>query len=154
MKTMMASFQTSPYSLAPDEGRRILLHGAGVVIKATSEQTGGTFNLFEMTCPAGFATTLDIHYAEDIAVFVLEGTLTFFWGSRKKEAKKGAYFFQPRGTPHGFRVENESSARILVLTIPAGMDRMVMEKGQPVPDPEKMSTAARYKVEILGPLPE
>jgi hypothetical protein len=37
------------------------------------------FNLFEFTGPAGFATPLHIHYAEDVAVFVLEGSLTVYW---------------------------------------------------------------------------
>ncbi len=56
-----------------------------VVVKATSEQTGGVFNLFEVSCPPDYATPLHIHYTEDVAVYVLEGP-HFFWGSEKKEA--------------------------------------------------------------------
>jgi quercetin dioxygenase-like cupin family protein len=148
------SFQTKPYSLAPDDGKKTHSYGTLVVIKATSEQASGAFNLFEVTCPPGYATSLQIHYAEDVAVYILEGALTIFWGSDKKEAAVGSFFFQPRGIPHGFRVEGDSPARILCLTIPAGLDRLVMEEAQSAPNSELVTAAARHKIEILGPLPE
>jgi quercetin dioxygenase-like cupin family protein len=112
------------------------------------------FNLFEVSCPPAYATPLHIHYAEDVAVYVLEGALTFFWGGEKKEAVAGSYFFQPRGTPHGFRVEGATPARILYMAFPAGLDRFVIEQELPAPNSEPETDAARYKIEILGPLPE
>ncbi len=151
---MMRPLQTKPYMLNDEEGQSLQSLGALVSIKATSEQTGGVFNLFEVTCPPDYATPLHIHYAEDVAVYVLEGALMFFWGSEKKEAVAGSYFFQPRGTPHGFRVEGGTPARILYMTIPAGFDRFVIEHKLPAPKSEPETDAARYKIEILGPLPE
>jgi len=148
------SFQTKPYSLAPYDGKKIHSYGTLVVIKATSEQAGGAFNLFEVTCPPGYTTSLQIHYAEDVAVYILEGALTIFWGSDTKEAVVGSFFFQPRGIPHGFRVEGDTPARILYLTYPAGIDRFVIEQGQLAPDCDSVTAAARHKIEILGPLPE
>jgi quercetin dioxygenase-like cupin family protein len=148
------SFQTNPYSLAPDDGKKIHSDGTLVVIKATSEQTSGAFNLFDVTCPPGYTTSLQIHYAEDVAIYILEGALTIFWGSDKNEAVAGSYFYQPRGIPHGFRVEGDTAARILYMTFPAGIDRFVIEQGQLAPDCESVTAAARHKIEILGPLPE
>ena len=151
---MIASLKTKPYALLCDEGQRLQSLGALISVKATSEQTGGAFNLFDVACPPGFATPLHIHYAEDVAVFVLEGALTIFWGSEKKVATAGSYFFQPRGTPHGFRVAGTMPARILYMTIPAGFDRFISEQELPAPNAETEIAAARYKIEILGPLPE
>jgi len=148
------SFQTKPYSLSPDDGKKIHSYGTLVIIKATSEQTSGMFNLFDVTCPPGYTTSLQIHYAEDVAVYILEGALTFFWGSDKKEAVGGSFFFQPRGIPHGFRVDGDTPARILYMTFPAGVDRFVIEQGQLAPDCESVTAAARHKIEILGSLPE
>jgi len=148
------SLQAKPYALAPDDGRKIHSYRKLVLIKATSEQTGGVFNLFEVTCQPGYATSLQIHYAEDVAIYVLEGTLTIFWGGDKKEAVVGSFFFQPQGIPHGFRVEGDAPARILYLTIPAGLDRLVVEEAQLAPNSESVTAAARHKIEILGPLPE
>ena len=149
----MKSFQTRPYMLKNEEGQFLQALGASVAIKATSEQTGGVFNLFEVSCPLDYATPLLIHYTEDVAIYVLEGTLTFFWGSEKREAAAGSFFYQPRGTPHGFRAEGDAPARILYMTLPAGFDRFVIEHRLPVSKSESETDAALYKIEILGPLP-
>ncbi len=150
----MRSVQTKPYMANAEEGQYLQSLGARVFVMATSEQTGGVLNLFEVSCPQEYATPLHIHYAEDVAVYVLEGTLTFFWGTERKEAIAGSYFFQPRCTPHGFRVEGTTPARILYMTIPAGFDRFVLEQERPDPNSDPVTAAARYKIEILGLLPD
>jgi quercetin dioxygenase-like cupin family protein len=150
----MAYLKTRPYTLQCDEGQMLHSMGAQIFVKATSEQTGGGFNLFEVSCPPGYATSLHIHYAEDVAIYVLDGAITFFWGSKKMEAIAGSYYFQPRGIPHGFRVDGNTPARILYMTIPAGFDRFVLEQELSAPKSEPEVDAARYKIEILGPLPQ
>jgi hypothetical protein len=40
------------------------------------------------------------------------------------------------------------------MTIPAGFDRFVLEHKLPNTQSEPEMDAARYKIEILGPLPE
>jgi quercetin dioxygenase-like cupin family protein len=151
MKTK--SLQIKPYMLECDEGQRFESLGARVCVKANAEQTGGTFNLFEVVCPIGFATPLHIHYAEDVAVFILEGDLTFFWGEEKMKANTGSYFFQPKGTPHGFRVTGDASARILYMTFPAGLDQIVVEHGAQSKRVGLETIAALHRIEILGSLP-
>jgi len=150
----MRSFQTKPYMLNNEERQYLQSLGASVSIKATSEQTGGMFNLFEISCPADYATPLLIHYTEDVAIYVLEGRLTLFWGNEKRKAVPGSFFYQPRGTPHGFSIEGGAPARILYMTVPAGFDRFVIEQKCPDSKAEPEADAARYKIEILGPLPE
>jgi quercetin dioxygenase-like cupin family protein len=151
---MMQSFQTKPYMLDNEEGQFLQSLGTRILIKATSEQTAGVFNLFEVSFPLGYTTPLHIHYTEDVAVYILEGTLTLFLGSEKKDAIAGSFFYQPRGTPHGFRVEGDTLVRILYMTIPAGFDRFVFERNLPCLESESEAVAAQYKIEILGPLPE
>jgi quercetin dioxygenase-like cupin family protein len=150
----MRPYQTKPYMLNKEEGQFLQSLGAHVFVKASSEQTGGVLNLFEVSCPPDYTMPLHIHYIEDVMVYVLKGRLTFFWGSQKKEAMAGSFFFQPRGTPHGFRVEGDTPVRILYITIPAGFDRFVLEQDQSPPKSEPEMVAARYKIEILGPLPK
>lgn len=149
----MRSLQTRPYMLGNEDGHCLQSLGTRVSIKAASEQTSGVLNVFEVFCSSGYTTPLHIHYIEDVAVYVLEGMLMFFWGGEKKEAPAGSFFYQPRGTPHGFRVEGPAPARILYMTFPAGFDRFVLEHGQTAPGSSPEETAARYKIEILGPLP-
>jgi hypothetical protein len=51
-------------------------------------------------------------------------------------------------------VDGATPARILYLTIPAGFDRFVIEQELLTPNSECATAAARYQIEILGPLPE
>jgi len=149
----MKELQTSAYAFQDDRTRLYSL-GAFVSVLAKAEQTNGAFNLFDAICPVGFSTLLHIHYADDVAVFVLEGELTFFWGDEKMKAQVGSYFFQPRGVPHGFRVEGSAPARILYMTFPAGFDKFVIEHSKPTGASEMKISEAHYKIEVLGPLPE
>jgi quercetin dioxygenase-like cupin family protein len=136
---MLRSFQAKPYRLDNEEGQFLLALGALVSIKATSEQTGGAFNLFEASFPPHYATPLLIHYTEDVAIYVLEGALTVFWGCEKKEAVAGSFFYQPRGTPHGFRAAGNTAARILFMTIPAGFDQFVIEQNLLAPNSKSVT---------------
>lgn len=150
----MRSLQTKPYMLNQEEGQFLQSLGVSVSVKATSEQTGDLFNLFEVSCPPDYATPLHIHYTEDVAIYVLEGRLIFFVGSETREAAAGSFFYQPRSTPHGFRVKGITPARILYMTMPAGFDRFILEQKLLTVEPQPETNAARYKIEILGPLPE
>jgi len=67
--------------------------------------------------------------------------------------------FLPREMPHGFKVEGFTDAKLLVLCSPAGFERFILEASEPAseatPNMEKLvATAAKYKIDILGPLPE
>ena len=144
------SLQTRSY-LLNDEAPRFESLGALVRIQANTQQTGGAFNLFDVLFPPGYETPLHIHYAEDVAIQVLEGRLDVFWGEERREAQAGSFFFQPRGTPHGFRMAG-TGTRLLVLTIPAGLDEFVLQAGA-MDAFDCAQEAARYKIEILGSLP-
>ncbi len=150
---MIASRQTTPYALQRGEGQPVQFGAVQAFVKATSEQSAGAFNLFVVSCLPGYATALHIHYAEDVAIYVLEGVLTIFWGDEKRTAVAGSYFFQPRGIPHGFRVEGVTPAQLLYITFPAGFDCFVFEQELLARRSESEMVAARYKIEILGPLP-
>ena len=67
--------------------------------------------------------------------------------------------------PHGFRVDGKDPAKLVILATPGGFERFVVEMSEPAstaalppprpPDMQKLITvAAKYKIEILGPLPE
>src|SRR5215208_8107728 len=119
------SLQVKPYMLNGSEQRFKSL-GALVCIRASAEPTGGAFNLFDVLIPTGYETPLHIHYAEDVAIQVLAGSLDIFWGEERKQAQAGSFFYQPRGVPHGFRVTGARSAHLLYLTFPAGFDEFVI----------------------------
>jgi quercetin dioxygenase-like cupin family protein len=135
-------------------------------IRATGESTRGAFGLVEQLIPPSFATPFHVHHAEDESFYIIEGQLTFFCQGRKFQAGPGGYIFGPRGIPHGFRVDGNTPARVLILATPGGgFDKFVAEMGDPAPDPtvppagapdlEKLiAVAAAHHIEILGPLPD
>jgi hypothetical protein len=94
---------------------------------------------------------------------VLEGKLTFYLEDRGPvPVSAGCFVHVPRGVPHAFRVDSETT-RILNLTT-YQHELFMRAAGEPtrarvlplaaIPDMEKVAAAAReYGVEILGPPP-
>ena len=155
---------TRPYALAREEGQAVWFLGTLVVVKATGEQTGGAFGLIENVLPSGLASPYHAHRNEDESFYVLEGEMAFHVGDERVKAGPGAFVYGPRGVPHGFEVEGDAPARILLQNHPAGFEGFPVEVGEPAeelvlppagpPDMERlMAIAARYDIEILGPLP-
>jgi quercetin dioxygenase-like cupin family protein len=152
--------------LAREEGAPLWFMGALTFIKATGETTGGALGFMEQIVPVGFATPYHVHQAEDEVFYVLEGSLKVFSQGQKLDLNAGGYAFLPRQIPHGFRVAGEGPARVLFLSFPGGgFEQFVLEMSEPVvdrntppaapPDLERLAAlAAKYNIDILGPLPE
>jgi uncharacterized protein (TIGR02246 family) len=136
--------------------------GAPTVMRSTGETTDGHFFMLEhLTMPPGLASPYHVHHNEDEAFYVLEGTVAFLCDKTWRVAGPGTWVYGPREIPHGFRVIGTSPARMLLQCAPAGFERFVRELSLPldaVPAPPDMAlliaTAAKYGVDILGPLPD
>jgi len=133
-----------------------------VWVKATGEQTGGRLSLVENLIPAGFASPWHVHHTEDESFYVLEGLLTVTLQDQRVSLGPGGYAFGPRGVPHGFRVEGQQGARILLITSGGDLAAFVLEASEPaaaptLPEPREpdiarlMAIAAKHGLEILGP---
>jgi quercetin dioxygenase-like cupin family protein len=153
------------YALGKDEGPAVWFLNQLVIVKATAKQTNNGFGLVEMLAPVGPGSPYHVHHAEDETFYLLEGQLEVLSGERRLTGGPGTFVFLPRNIPHGFRVVGTSPARFLVLTTPGGFEGFFMEVGRPAstrtlpapsaPDMEKlMALQAKYRLEILGPLPE
>jgi quercetin dioxygenase-like cupin family protein len=153
------------YALGKDEGPAVWFLNTLSIVKATAKQTANAFGLIEMLAPVGPASPYHVHRAEHETFYVLEGQLEFISGERRVTGGPGSYVFLPRDIPHGLRVVGTSPARFLVLTTPGGFEGFVMEMDTPAstltlpapsaPDMDKLiALAAKYRIEILGPLPE
>jgi quercetin dioxygenase-like cupin family protein len=131
-------------------------------MRSTSETTNGAFGLMEhWELPVGFASPYHTHHREDESFYVLEGQMAFVRGGEWLKAGPGAFAYGPREMPHGFKVIGESPARMLLMCTPAGFEGFVLEQATPIteapaaPDMGKlMALAAKYEIDIHGPLPE
>jgi quercetin dioxygenase-like cupin family protein len=153
------------YVSTREEEQALWFLGVLTQVKASGEQTRGAYGLVEQVLPAGFASPWHLHHAEDETFYVIEGRMTILCGEARIAAKPGTWAFGPRNIPHGFRVEGNAPARLLLLTTPSGFEHFILEMSEKATDPatppstppdmEKlMAVAAKYHIDILGPLPE
>jgi quercetin dioxygenase-like cupin family protein len=117
----------------PAEGERLWFLGTLATIKIAGEATGGRFALIEFLFPRHASPPLHSH-PQDESYVVLEGGLTIRAGDQRFELKAGAAAVVPIGVPHTFRVDTPT-ARVLVLSTPAGLERMVRDGAVPAIDP-------------------
>ena len=152
---------TTPYVNTRDDYAFRFL-GLPTVMRSTAETTNGAFGLLEhISMPPGFASPYHTHHREDEAFYVLAGELAFVSDGKWQRAGAGTYVFGPREIPHGFKVMGDTPASMLLLCAPGGFEKFVLELGEPLsapmtpPDMAKlMDAAARFGIDILGPLPE
>ena len=68
--------------------------------------------------PPRFIAPLHLHYNDDEAWYVLEGTLSLRVGDRDVEAQAGAAVFVPRGTAHTYWNPGPGLLRYLLVMTP------------------------------------
>ncbi len=126
-------------------GETLWFLGTLARMKLEGRHTGGRFSLWEAVLPHGAAPPLHSH-PQDETLYVLEGELTAWivpgelaadqhdppgWvRTHGRRCGAGAVVFAPGGTPHTFRVESDT-ARMLVISTPAGIDDMVRGLAEP-----------------------
>jgi quercetin dioxygenase-like cupin family protein len=150
-----------------DHGERLWLLGGLYTYKATGDETGDAFSLFEVRGPEGLATPVHRHEREEEGFFVVDGQVMVLADGAEHQLTAGGFAFVPRGTPHGFRFDS-SEATLLLLVSPgnAGHESMFREMGEPaarpvIPAPSGASVdpamlaaiAKRHGTIIVGPPP-
>jgi quercetin dioxygenase-like cupin family protein len=124
--------KTASWSDAGDGEQRWFL-GTLATIKVPGEATGGRFALIEFLFPRYASPPLHTH-PQDESYVVLEGHLTVHAGAQRFELDAGGAATVPMGLPHTFRVDSDT-ARVLVLSTPAGLERFVRDAGIPAAAP-------------------
>ena len=152
--------------LAPDGGKALWMVGGLYVIKASGEDTGGSYSIIERTVaprPHGGAPP-HIHHAEEESFYVLEGSLTIHVGDRIIDATPGSFVLVPRGTVHAHYNHASTPAKTLEIFSPAGFEKFFEEVCEPAqartlpppstspPDVQRLITLGRkYNAEFLPP---
>lgn len=141
----------------PGEGPTLAVAGGRYTIKASGEDTGGAFTLIEMLVPPQAGAIPHLHEREEESFYILEGSLRFRVGDETLTAAAGTFVKTPRGVCHGFQNVGETPARVLLLVVPAGLEKFFQEVGQfpseksSPPNVEKFKEVApRYGLTILG----
>ncbi len=139
---------------------RATIHGPGdgeviggasaVTIKATGEETSGSFYLGEAFVEPGFpGPPPHTHERLHDMFYVLEGTLTMLLGDQTSELAAGSFVCVPPGVVHTFSNTSEEPVRFLNFNTPAGWENYMRDLGAALakgsPSREEIGQiAARY----------
>jgi quercetin dioxygenase-like cupin family protein len=131
---------------------------------ATGEDTNGKYAMWEAIVPPGGGPPPHVHSREEEGFYILEGEITVDVGDERIVATVGMFANMPVGTPHSFKNESGTPARMLISIAHAGLEQMFFEVGVPVAqgattaaqptkeEIEKMlAVAPRYGIEIRLP---
>lgn len=154
-----------PFVRRRDEGEAYHAFGALALLKATSEETGGAFEMVERRGDENrVATPLHVHRSTDELWYVLDGAVELFADGDLLSAGPGDTVFAPRNVPHAFRIAADDT-RVLLFVSP-GAETMFREVGTRVdeatvpadgPDEDELARldgfVADSDVEVLGPPP-
>jgi quercetin dioxygenase-like cupin family protein len=115
------------------EGERLWFVGTLATIRVPGEAVEDRFALIEFLFPHHTSPPLHTH-PQDESYVVLDGRLTVKAGDERFELEAGGTAVVPMGVAHTFRVDRDT-ARVLVLSTPAGLERFVRDGSVPATAP-------------------
>ncbi len=118
---------------AAGQHKRLWFLGTLAIIRVPGEAVDGRFALIEFLFPRHASPPLHTH-PQDESYIVLDGRLTVHVGANRFELDTGAVGVVPTGVAHTFRVDSDT-ARVLVLSTPAGIEPFVRDGSVPATSP-------------------
>jgi quercetin dioxygenase-like cupin family protein len=115
------------------EGHQVWFVGTLATIRVAGEAVDGRFALIEFLLPKHASPPRHTH-PQDESYIVLDGRLTIDAEAQRFAVGVGGTAVVPMGVPHTFRVDSDT-ARILVLSTPSGIERMVLDGSTPAAAP-------------------
>lgn len=142
------------------EGEALWTMGQLMLLKASSEETGGEMAAMDVRMNWMAAPPLHIHHHESEVNIVLEGEVTVRCGDETWECGPGSFVYLPKGVPHAFRSGPEG-ARMIFIALPGGLETLYEQVGVPAEEPRLsdlppnlegwMEHASKYGLELVGP---
>jgi quercetin dioxygenase-like cupin family protein len=132
----MSAPRMATFAHGTDDGERLWLLGGLYTYKATGDETGDAYTLFQVRGPGGLATPMHQHEHEEEGFYVADGQVTVFADDVEQQLRPGGFAFVPRGTQHAFRLDS-AEATLLLLISPgnSGHESMFREMGEPATEP-------------------
>jgi quercetin dioxygenase-like cupin family protein len=112
----------------PGQGERHTPGSSEILIKATGDDTAGTFFLSESTIVPGFPGPPPHRHERLVDMFyVLEGVLTVRLGEEMHQLEAGTFVCVPAGVVHTFSNPSDSPVRFLNFNTPAGWENYMRD---------------------------
>jgi quercetin dioxygenase-like cupin family protein len=108
--------------VGPTEGERLHAGGAVYTVKASGSATAQAYTLIEVHIePCGIMPS-QRHAAFEEGIYVLDGSIRATLDGETYEATAGSFLIIPWGLPHEIRNTERSAARLLLLSVPGGVE--------------------------------
>jgi len=153
LETYLRNHAWTPVTMVePNAGKSLSVAGGAYHIIISGEQTGGAYSVIEMEVPSGGGPVPHAHPTFQEAFYVLEGEIEVTTGAGTSTLQQGAYVNIPLGgIIHQFKNRATTTARLLCIITPAGMEKMFEEISQ-VKDPKMIpGIAKKYGQQLFPP---
>ncbi|KUJ51022.1 cupin domain-containing protein [Chryseobacterium sp. JAH] len=115
------------------EGQFLGIAGGNYRIIISGDQTNGNYAVIEMVVPPNGGPPPHAHEDTQEMFYVLEGEVEFKTEHEKKTVGKDGFINIPLGgAVHCFKNQSKEFARLLCTVVPAGLEKMFVEIGEPV----------------------
>ncbi len=116
-----------------EEGANLSVVGDTYRIVITGKQTEGAYAVIDMLVPLGGGPGPHSHPGFQESFYVLEGEIEVKSEKETYTAKTGSFINIPvGGIIHGFKNKSESTAHLLCIVVPSGLEDFFEEIGVPV----------------------
>lgn len=122
-----------PVTRGPAEGKTVSVIGDTYRILISGQDTAGAFATIDMLIPPGGGPGPHAHAAFEESFYVLEGEIEVKSEFGAFVAGKGSFITIPKGgVVHCFKNKTQQTAHLLCTVVPAGLETLFEEIGQPV----------------------
>jgi quercetin dioxygenase-like cupin family protein len=101
--------------------------GETVEVLTSSETTRGRSTTFTQASPPGGGPPPHSHANEDETFYVLEGEYEFLVNGETRRLARGDTVHAMRGSVHTFRNAGTTPGKILIVAVPAGLEKYLEE---------------------------
>jgi quercetin dioxygenase-like cupin family protein len=105
----------------------VSLGGIEVGFRLPTEQTAGVVSAVEVRVAPGRLALPHRHEREDELCLVVDGQVGWRVGDRELLADPDSVIFLPRGVPHAYWNPGRSLARLVLVSMPGGVERFFQE---------------------------
>lgn len=115
------------------DGQSLSVVGDTYRLVITGEQTEGAYATIDMLIPPQGGPGPHAHADFQESFYVIEGEIVVKTETQTYTARKGAFVNIPTGgIVHDFKNETDTTAHLLCVVVPAGMEKFFQEIGKPV----------------------
>jgi quercetin dioxygenase-like cupin family protein len=128
----------------------VSLGGIEIDVRLPAEQTGGVVSAVEVRVAPSRLALPHRHEREDELCLVVDGQVGWRVGDRELVAEPGSVTFLPRNVAHAYWNPGRSPARLVLVSVPGGVERFFQELAAGSMEGERTAAvAARYGLALV-----